>query len=75
METKHTEVNPVRGVFCEVPEMLESEAVRTIVRSGQSGGRAKPMAKTLSLASERVICRPRKRAAGLDAMTEWLKLC
>ena len=41
METKHIEVNPVRRVVCGVQDMLEPEAVTTIVRLGQSGWGAK----------------------------------
>jgi len=45
LEPKHAGVNPVGRVVFGVPEMLEPEPVRTIVRSGQSGGRAKPMVR------------------------------
>ena len=54
METKHIEVNPVRRVVCGVQEMLEPEAVTTIVRLGQSGWGAKRIARTLGIARNTV---------------------
>ena len=50
METKHIEVDPVRRVGCGGQEMLEPEAVTTIVRLGQSGWGAKRIARTLGIA-------------------------
>lgn len=37
LETRHIEVNPVRRLVCGVQEMLEPEAVMTVVRLGHSG--------------------------------------
>jgi len=54
LETKHIEVNPVRRVVCGVQEMLEPEAVTTIVRLGQSGWGAKRIARTLGIARNTV---------------------
>ncbi len=54
METKHIEVNPVRRLVCGVQEMLEPEAVTTIVRLGQSGWGAKRIARTLGIARNTV---------------------
>lgn len=54
METKHIEVNPVRRVISGVQEMLEPEAVTTIVRLGQSGWGAKRIARTLGIARNTV---------------------
>jgi hypothetical protein len=36
LETKQTEVNPVRSVFHEVQEALELQVVTTIIRFGQT---------------------------------------
>ena len=54
METKRSEVNPVRRLVCGVQEMLEPEAVTTIVRLGQSGWGAKRIARTLGIARNTV---------------------
>lgn len=54
METKHIEVDPVRRVVCGVQEMLEPEAITTIVRLGQSGWGAKRIARTLGVARNTV---------------------
>ena len=54
METKHIEVNPVRRLVCGVQEMLEPEAITTIVRLGQSGWGAKRIARTLGIARNTV---------------------
>jgi len=54
LETKHIEVNPVRRLVCGVQEMLEPEAITTIVRLGQSGWGAKRIARTLGIARNTV---------------------
>lgn len=54
METKHAEVNPLRREVCGAREMLEPEAVTTIVRLGRSGWGAKRIAKMLGIARNTV---------------------
>lgn len=83
METKHIEVNPVRRLVCGVREMLEPEAVTTIVRLGQLGWGAKRIAQALGLARNTVrrylaaggpvpYRRP-QRAGVLDGHEAWLR--
>ena len=83
METKHIEVNPVRRQVCGVREMLEPEAVTTIVRLGQSGWGAKRIAKTLGIARNTVRrylsaggavpYRQAQRTSVLDGQEAWLR--
>ena len=83
METKHIEVNPVRRLVCGVREMLEPEAVTTIVRLGQSGWGAKRIARTLGIARNTVRrylnaggpvpYRQPQRASILDGHEAWLR--
>ena len=47
--TKHIEMDSVRRVEYGVQDMLEPEAVTTIVRLGQSGWGAKRIARTLGI--------------------------
>ena len=47
-------MNPVRRLVCGVQEMLEPEAITTIVRLGQSGWGAKRIARTLGIARNTV---------------------
>ncbi|NMG68142.1 IS21 family transposase [Azoarcus indigens] len=83
METKHIEVNAVRRVVCGVQEMLEPEAVTTIVRLGQSGWGAKRIARTLGIARNTVRrylnaggpvpYRQPQRTSVLDGQEVWLR--
>lgn len=82
-ETKHIEVNPVGRVVCGVQEMLDSEAVTTIVRLGQSGWGAKRIARTLGIArntarwylavGDPAAYRQPPRSSVLDGHTAWLR--
>ena len=56
LKTKRIEVNPVRRLVCGVREMLEPEAVTTIVRLGQSGWGEKRIARPLGIARNTVRC-------------------
>ena len=49
-------MNPVRRLVCGVREMLEPEAVTTIVRLGQSGWGEKRIARPLGIARNTVRC-------------------
>ena len=83
METKHIEMNPVRRVVCGAQEMLDSEAVTTIVRLGQSGWGAKRIARTLGIARNTVrrylaaggpvAYRQPQRSSVLDGHAAWLR--
>lgn len=83
METNLIEVNPVRRLFYGVQEMLEPEAVTTIVRLGQSGWGAKRIARTLGIARNTVrrylaaggpvAYRQPQRASVLGEHEAWLR--
>ena len=83
LDTKHIEMDSVRRVDYGVQDMLEPEAVTTIVRLGQSGWGAKRIAHTLGIARNTVrrylkasgpvaYQRP-KRASVLGGHEAWLR--
>ena len=83
METNLIEVNPVRRLLYGVQEMLEPEAVTTIVRLGQSGWGAKRIARTSGVARNTVrrylaaggpvAYRQPQRASVLGEHEAWLR--
>ena len=83
MEAKAVGINPVPGVMSGVQEMLEPEAVTTIVRLGQLGWGTKRIAKALGIARNTVrrylaaggpmpYRRPQRRGV-LDGLDAWLR--